>query len=1574
MAEDYTVTEAESIGAKKQPKASKTKSPGTPLASGPALAEFDDGGFSASESEFSTGFDPEDELEAFDAPSGAMTLEEAQALVRGPTMDLDSLTLEDADRLSAFEGMLSEEARDSIQLGKRKSEAVAAGVLDQKHSIFRLALPKDYHAELDRRSLLGEMGAAEATGRWWDQLTSLEDALPDWYRALVPSDTTKFDARGGLLFLRNVQESMERLERDDYGEAAVPGLVKSLYGEVDLKAFDQLMVHRFFFMLAEREERGETLPGAIAEAVTESAEWAALFGLGGAVRKGAVKMTENAAAKALRAGVERSLLQRVAIGTAGGAAGTVSMTPFLLPKTIENYAGRRIDGSFQFTDKGLELIANTENPWVTAFKSQSEVWISALAELSGGGITLAGKSAAGVLGKVLPDKAVRGLEALYKRLHPGETLQKLWTATGFHGFIAELGEEQLEAFLMALTGLRDDPNNPTPMATRLMDSVLWGRELQVTTGAIVVQGLGLRAGASVYDQLTRMREVRAESGKISEADEIDSQLNEITPEVLDTIVPPAEEPDMGPTATPGERASAEPDLGPAVQQEPVPEPPETLPEGLRAEVEATEKDTRLASEKLTTNARIREIERVYAATEKEQAEAHKAFAEVASELEALEQTPENADRYATLAAKQQALTTRIDKLDTKLFNLDREVSGIEGLDPAKAGAIRTNVQSVLAATKRDMKRAAKEGRDITKETQDRLIGIINENLPKKDRGDFLVAVKNANTPEKLERQLPKIRARIYRTQERNERKKLVSDVETAIGKTAVASGEPGRLTPEAQDDMDTLRLALKIRDPIALAEAVKDARTPREAALLSAGAMLKDKSTKELKDLTRLIDSILAKAKKRREEFDRKRQKRGRRLVRQALGATSKAEPGRIRRFLTDVGNQILRPSRAWSDIKRIVFPDAPTTLKNALNVHANIQRAEALNQQDQATVVSLAQEHFADEIGQIKGPKSHKLFTFLAKRSFKQYEVEPGVNLTINEAGYIYLVLKDSTASLGLETEGVILSNGKKVAVTPELAAKIVALLTPKDRAFFDALQAWGVSLHSRLNAQFRKDYRRNLTRLEDYSGPVKRQDQDPDVGPLQLLEIDWQNRGVAPSSVKSRELSKAPIILRDAVANYLSYAQAVNHYHHLSDKVRDIDTVFTDPDVRSAITLAHGPAMLAHIDAQRKSLRDRNIRVKQSLEGLATVVRRLRSFAFLSFKLATGTKQIASLPAFFAEGMPPGAVTRSMTKLATDKDFLVRSVKEIINSQFFQTRKHTLDPDVQAAADLFLSHPTISNAAFIFIHLFDRVAVLGGGIIRYTHTHQGAYASALASGSTPAQADKVARKAAVADFERVAGDTQQTSNLEFAPRVVQENAYVRLALGEFITSANALARQELRIVSNWRSGKISNTEAAWGLFLHHAVMPNILMAIATGFGAFSDDDDIKDKALTYHLIGTLTGSFGGLVALGGLLDNAVGRVVNWLEDDPSHRKRIYPINEKLTEAVDESLREMFKPSDDPWEFWDFFDWMLKSNPLAPRQAPKMVKTLRDDFDRNKDGWVELFLDAMGAPQSWYDTMGIED
>ncbi len=302
----------------------------------------------------------------------------------------------------------------------------------------------------------------------------------------------------------------------------VGGISSGIQTPLDAKERRELDIEIVMTALRGYEEeriRGRTWGAKVTEGLAHMpsylVEFIATGGLAAFGKKGIQISVERIAKEAMKNRVVNFTTR--AVGTLAGAGLRTAAMPH---RIVDNYATRRFQAGLELTDKGIDvLIKRTEKPLTSALKALGDVWIENFSEVLG-------TPARRIVSKFIPKGLKKSFENMFIALgrQKGVTRKAsdLWSKVGFDGFLEEMGEERIGAFLRRLTGVRGfQGNDPHNIMDQVFDAFgLDVEQLLVEAGIFGFPG-ALRIGtAETFNILDKRRKAQ----KLVEK----RQINEVT--------------------------------------------------------------------------------------------------------------------------------------------------------------------------------------------------------------------------------------------------------------------------------------------------------------------------------------------------------------------------------------------------------------------------------------------------------------------------------------------------------------------------------------------------------------------------------------------------------------------------------------------------------------------------------------------------------------------------------------------------------------------------------------------------------------------------------------------------------------------------------------------------------------------------------------------------------------------------------------------------------------------------------------------------------------------------------------
>jgi hypothetical protein len=214
---------------------------------------------------------------------------------------------------------------------------------------------------------------------------------------------------------------------------------------------EQEMLDTFVNRQIEMSVRGMTFGGKFryygAPLPAFMVEFAATGGIGKSAQAATLKATEEFA--------KRSALAKIASVNLGRAARVGAQTTAMVPMQAAKYGELRL-GPWNVTDKGQVIFTESkDSPAVSALKAYAYTSVEVASELSGAKLN---KYIINPVTKRLKTPLISGVNALpeglkdalfqaYKKIKPSARVSRVFTAGGWNGMLAELGEERVADIL-----------------------------------------------------------------------------------------------------------------------------------------------------------------------------------------------------------------------------------------------------------------------------------------------------------------------------------------------------------------------------------------------------------------------------------------------------------------------------------------------------------------------------------------------------------------------------------------------------------------------------------------------------------------------------------------------------------------------------------------------------------------------------------------------------------------------------------------------------------------------------------------------------------------------------------------------------------------------------------------------------------------------------------------------------------------------------------------------------------------------------------------------------------------------
>ena len=408
-------------------------------------------------------------------------------------------------------------------------------------------------------------------------------------------------------------------------------------------------------------------------------------------------------------------------------------------------------------------------------------------------------------------------------------------------------------------------------------------------------------------------------------------------------------------------------------------------------------------------------------------------------------------------------------------------------------------------------------------------------------------------------------------------------------------------------------------------------------------------------------------------------------------------------------------------------------------------------------------------------------------------------------------------------------------MSFTDDMIKAVNDTLTAQDKIFMQEQLNFYRNYYDRVNNLYRDIYGVDLPFNEFYS-PVKREGFDAPDGKFgEFLDEVAYRRSVTTGSLKSRVKNVRRLASQSDVNVLERHIAEMEHFIAWSDKVRDLNAIFKNPEVRAAISLHHEPSMLFAVDKFINDFTRGGVELANRLNNLDKI-RGLFTRSVLAVKPNITIKQLTSQVAYM-EVMP------IKDYVAGTLDFWKHPVKNFKflkeNSVWFAERGGNMERDIKTAMRMkeynsFRESRGFMDSLMLNVQLGDQGAIAIGGWSYYKYLRK----------------KGVSKKDAILEFEKFSEQTQQSADLSIQSHFQRKGSVSKL-FTMFLSSPNLYMRKELGAIRNLLAGRGSVKDHMKTITIYHLILPMFFQWVSDAF-----DWDEKEQ-LRAVILGPLNGIF---------------------------------------------------------------------------------------------------------------------
>lgn len=462
----------------------------------------------------------------------------------------------------------------------------------------------------------------------------------------------------------------------------------------------------------------------------------------------------------------------------------------------------------------------------------------------------------------------------------------------------------------------------------------------------------------------------------------------------------------------------------------------------------------------------------------------------------------------------------------------------------------------------------------------------------------------------------------------------------------------------------------------------------------------------------------------------------------------------------------------------------------------------------------------------------------------------------------------------------------------------KVKDELTTDDLAVADAIFEFYNENYERFNAFYEEHFGMSLPKSKYYT---------PRSMSIDGVTIDDKTtHGYASFSGAKKRVAVAGtgvINIQGAFRALNKYINQQNHYMGYMDKLTDINAVLANKDIKNVIQSLFGAEMNKRIQYEIDNLANNGNDKVDAWGKFWNKLRANYAKSVLAVKPSLAIKQLTSFPAYWEN-------VGTKDFIAGVADFFTHpkeAIKTLGGTTLMKTRGTDIirDFDQISKSDLFTKMKKAKgkikwNDLLMFnIKFGDRGAIYMGGWALYK--------SELNKNLKAGMSEKEAKAKALAAFERITDETQQSGRLS-QQSYMQSNSALR-AFTMFTSSQNQYLRKEINAIRGLATGRMSKAKAAKTIFIYHVLLPVFFQVVSDGF-RWDKDNDLRAAVL---------GSLNGWFILNKVLEN----VYNWITDNGNMFKTRMSVRDLVPfwGSIEDLKNDVLKFADDEMELEDVLD-----------------------------------------------------
>ena len=448
---------------------------------------------------------------------------------------------------------------------------------------------------------------------------------------------------------------------------------------------------------------------------------------------------------------------------------------------------------------------------------------------------------------------------------------------------------------------------------------------------------------------------------------------------------------------------------------------------------------------------------------------------------------------------------------------------------------------------------------------------------------------------------------------------------------------------------------------------------------------------------------------------------------------------------------------------------------------------------------------------------------------------------------------------------------------------------LKPEVKAFADwQVEEFFPAVYDYYNKTYKEIYRTNMPQNQNYAGRIYRLDVTPE--PLSLLgDTSTFNTQVSAASTLVRSNPALKIEPANGTDALVGYVRDMEYFAAYGVELRDIQKLFGNGFIKSAIKTIHGDKVFGYIENMINKVAGKGIQLSIA-DRIVNKMTTLFVLARIGLSPLITIKQLTSAVTYSNDI----GIINWLKYSAKNLTQLKKVFKEISdNSVYMQDRgSRSILNQIESyantksplAQDWIPSRATdfLSDVIMYSTRLGDRGAIYLGGSANYS------YYKDQFKKKNPGASEQQAIDYAIKMFERDTKETQQSSDLQDKDLLQNSGAFYR-AFNMFLTTPKQYLRKEISASRNLlrkikardlKAGKGTFIENARQLLMYHVFMPVFFQWVSSGFPMPWNDWEDEDTADMGRAL--LLGNLNALFLIG----EVITQTADFVQDKPWYKE----------------------------------------------------------------------------------------